>query len=60
METILVATPTPTHEKFITAGLKAGMAVFSEKPISNTRESIQRVYNLASEVLSSMKYLKVF
>jgi len=46
----LVATPTFTHEGFITGSLDAGKAVFSEKPIAETPEGTSRCYQKADEV----------
>ncbi len=42
VDACLVATPTYTHEYIIVASLRAGKAVFSEKPIAETMEGTER------------------
>lgn len=40
LQACLVATPTDSHEPLILASLKAGKAVFCEKPLANSVEAI--------------------
>ncbi|KAB7497260.1 Inositol 2-dehydrogenase [Armadillidium nasatum] len=47
---IIIATPTFTHESIVTKGLKAGKAVFCEKPISQNEGGTQRCYEVAKQV----------
>jgi len=46
----LIATPTFTHEDFITGSLSSGKAVFSEKPISQDPSGTARCYQRAADV----------
>merc|ERR1712142_1433404 len=46
----LIATPTFTHEGFITGSLEGGKAVFSEKPISQEPSGTARCYEKAENV----------
>ena len=47
---VIVATPTYTHEEYITRSLEAGKAVFTEKPVSENTEAVDRVYKLAAKL----------
>lgn len=40
----VIATPTHTHEDLVVSCIKAGKAVFCEKPIATTVETIERCY----------------
>ena len=50
LKAVIVATPTWTHEEFITKSLNGGKAVFTEKPVSEEANSVQRCYDLADKV----------
>ena len=50
VDAVIVATPTYTHEEFITKSLEAGKAVFTEKPVSEDSEAVDRVYKLAEKM----------
>ena len=43
LQACFVATPTDSHEMLILASLKAGKAVFCEKPLANSVEAIGNV-----------------
>ena len=47
---VIVATPTYTHEEYITRSLEAGKAVFTEKPVSENTEAVDRLYQLAAKM----------
>lgn len=47
---VMVATPTYTHEEYITKSLEAGKAVFTEKPVSEDAQAVDRVYQLAAKM----------
>ncbi|XP_071510428.1 inositol 2-dehydrogenase-like [Diadema antillarum] len=46
---IIVCTPTFTHDQIVLDGLKAGKAVFCEKPLSMTLNGVKALYTLAEE-----------
>jgi len=46
---ILIATPTFTHESFCIQSLRAGKAVFCEKPIAETAEKVAHCYGEAEK-----------
>lgn len=50
VDAVIVATPTSSHEEYISRSLRSGKAVFAEKPIAETTEAVDRVYKLAIEV----------
>ena len=50
LDAVIVATPTCTHEEFITKSLEGGKAVFTEKPVSEEADAVERCYDLASKV----------
>jgi myo-inositol 2-dehydrogenase/D-chiro-inositol 1-dehydrogenase len=50
VDSVIVATPTNTHEKIITGCLQSGKAVFTEKPVAATPEEMGNVYQLAKQV----------
>ena len=47
IQAVVVATPTFTHEEFVTQALKAGKAVFCEKPIAEQIEQVALCYDEA-------------
>ncbi|XP_044173198.1 myo-inositol 2-dehydrogenase-like [Acropora millepora] len=47
VDAAVVCTPTDFHEDLVVRCLKAGKAVFCEKPIAKSLEAIERCYNLA-------------
>ena len=49
VQAISVSTPTSTHESFCMQALKAGKAVFCEKPLADSPEKIARCYNEAEK-----------
>ena len=44
LQACIVATPTDSHEPLILASLKAGKAVFCEKPLANSVEAIGNLF----------------
>lgn len=50
IECILICTPTRTHEELVLKSLKAGKAVFCEKPLAPTYDGIKRCYELAEKM----------
>lgn len=50
METVVVASPTYTHEEIVTNALASSKAVFCEKPIAEDLESSSRCYKQAEAV----------
>lgn len=50
VDACLVATPTFTHEGYIAASLEAGKAVFTEKPVAETPEAVNRVYEISERM----------
>lgn len=50
VEAVLIATPTDTHAALIEAALRAGKAVWSEKPIAQDVGETQRIVDLWREV----------
>ncbi|XP_070561822.1 uncharacterized oxidoreductase YrbE-like [Ptychodera flava] len=49
VDAVVVCTPTHTHEQIVRAALKAGKAVFCEKPIARTVEGTQGCYDDAEK-----------
>ncbi len=49
VDAVIVATPTGEHFGQIMAGLKAGKAVFTEKPLGNGLDEIDACFELAAE-----------
>ena len=47
---VIIATPTYTHTELIKSALKAGKAVFSEKPIAENVQDTIECYNVAEKV----------
>ena len=47
---VIIATPTYTHTELIKSALKAGKAVFSEKPIAENVEDTIECYDVAEKV----------
>ncbi|KAK2572319.1 Myo-inositol 2-dehydrogenase, partial [Acropora cervicornis] len=47
VDAAVVCTPTDFHEDLVVRCLKAGKAVFCEKPIAKSLEAIERCYNIA-------------
>ncbi|ELT88951.1 hypothetical protein CAPTEDRAFT_135479 [Capitella teleta] len=47
---VMVCTPSGTHKELVTKALRAGKAVFCEKPLALSLESTQECYDLAEEV----------
>jgi len=50
LEAVIVATPTNSHEDYIANSLQSGKAVFTEKPVAEESEAVDRVYKIAKEV----------
>ena len=50
LDVVMIATPTGSHEEYITQSLQAGKAVFTEKPVSEDPEAVKRCYDLAAKV----------
>ena len=50
LNAVMVATPTSSHEEYITKSLEAKKAVFTEKPVSEDSEAVERCYQLAAKV----------
>ena len=50
LDAVMVATPTSSHEEYITKSLEASKAVFTEKPVSEDSDSVERCYLLAAKV----------
>ena len=50
LDAVMVATPTSSHEEYITKSLEAKKAVFTEKPVSEDSGSVERCYQLAAKV----------
>lgn len=50
LDAVLVATPTSSHEDYIANSLRAGKAVFTEKPVAEEASAVARVYGIAAEV----------
>ncbi|XP_072025945.1 inositol 2-dehydrogenase-like [Amphiura filiformis] len=46
---VIVCTPTPTHQKIITESLRAGKAVFTEKPLAHDSAAADECYKVAEE-----------
>ena len=44
LQACVIATPTETHEALVLASLEAGKAVFCEKPLANSVETIGKYY----------------
>lgn len=49
VQAVIVSTPTSTHESFCVQSLRAGKAVFCEKPVSDTAEKIALCYSEAEK-----------
>ena len=47
---VIVATPTNSHEDYIANSLQSGKAVFTEKPVAEESEAVDRVYKIAKKV----------
>ena len=47
---VIIATPTYTHTELIKSALKAGKAVFSEKPIAQNVQDTIECYDVAMEM----------
>ena len=54
VDAVIVATPTYTHTDLITGALKAGKAVFSEKPIAKTINDTVDCYKMAEKMESPL------
>ena len=54
VDVVIVATPTYTHTEIIKGALKAGKAVFSEKPIAESVEDTVDCYNVAAKMERSL------
>ena len=50
LNAVMVATPTASHEEYITKSLEAKKAVFTEKPVSEDKDAVDRCYQLADKV----------
>lgn len=50
IQAVIVTTPTWTHEQYVCDALKAGKAVFCEKPIAETIPATKNCYDLAEKV----------
>jgi len=50
LDAVMVATPTSSHEEYITKSLEAKKAVFTEKPVSEDSDAVERCYQLAAKV----------
>ena len=50
VDVVIVATPTYTHTDIIKGALRAGKAVFSEKPIAESVEDTVDCYSVASKM----------
>jgi len=49
LQAVIITTPTPDHQTFVTASLMAGKAVFCEKPLASTLEETKQLYKLAED-----------
>ena len=47
VDAVVISTPTFTHEDLVERSLKAGKAVFCEKPLAETMEATKKLYGLA-------------
>jgi len=57
VDAVVIATPPFLHAKQVEAALKAGKHILLEKPIAESRESLQRIVN-AVESVPSLKVLE--
>jgi len=49
IDAVIVATPTNSHYKYVIAALESGKAVFSEKPLGENLQQLDKCYELAKE-----------
>ena len=50
MDAVLIATPTETHEHYVLTSLRAGRAVFCEKPLAADMDSVAACYDEAKRL----------
>ena len=49
LDGIIISTPTPTHASLITIAAKAGISIFTEKPIDETALKVRDLYKVTND-----------